>query len=350
LLRNHIQNQGHIARFGGDEFVVLFEHMPFDQVHAICKTLCQIIDDFRFGESGQVFDVTASLGLVYIDYQVTSEEVLARADSACYDAKKKGKNRLVVYQPQDSELKQLVDDSNWASRIRQALRQQQFEVWLQPIRNIKTREAEHYEALVRLRDPSGTYITPASFIPPAERFGIMPSLDRHILAQTVQLMNRHRDLKLSINLSGTSLVDSDLPDYIDEIFSKHHVQPRRVMFEITETAYITNMLKAQELLSYLRDQGFRFALDDFGCGFSSLAYLRNLNVDYIKIDGSFVRNLEHDRLNQTLIKSINEVAHLLQKKTVAEFVEDEASLKILEQIGVDYVQGNYLGQPAPYPG
>jgi len=336
-----------LARLGGDEFVALLQERSQDGLKRSAEKMLAGIGSIAVGDKGRVQRLKASCGMAYLSPSLTPESALARADLACYTAKRNGRNRLEIYQEEVNDLEGLIGESAWAARIPDAIASGGFELWFQPILDLKTHSINHHEALIRMRDDNGKMILPGAFIPAAERFNLIQTIDRHVMELSIIELNKYPDLKLSLNLSTHSLNDPDLPKFVIDLFRRHGIDFERVAFEVTETSIISNMRRAKKIIAALRGEGFRFALDDFGCGFSSISYLRELDFDYVKIDGSFVKNLPTEPLNQALVGAMNEIAHLLSKKTVAEFVEDEATVRLLESIGVDFGQGYFFGRPAP---
>jgi EAL domain-containing protein (putative c-di-GMP-specific phosphodiesterase class I) len=238
-------------------------------------------------------------------------------------------------------------EADWSIRIKDALKEERMEIWLQPVVPLQSKGDAYYEVLLRMRDSQGNIILPGEFLPAAERFGNMMHLDYFVMGRAIALMGEHPTLSLSINLSAKTVTDPTLPDAIHRLLTEHRVAPGRVSFEITETAMIQNLDYAKELITHIKQLGCRFALDDFGSGASSMLYLRDLPIDCLKIDGSFVRTLDKDPINRALVKSMNEVAHVLGKQTVAEYVVNAEVLKIVKELGVDYAQGWHLCEPSP---
>jgi len=336
-----------LSRFGGDEFVVLLERTTKEKTVALAEKMRQFMEGFHFHEGKHIFELNASIGIAFTDIATVGNEILTRADDACYIAKMRGRNRVEIYSPESSEINRLRHDTKWSALIKSALKKKAFELWYQPIVEIVSGKVERYEALIRLRGEDGTMILPGEFLSASARWGMMIQLDRCVIDLGVKDLARYPDLKLSINLSADSLVESTLPQFIEERFLQAGVAPERVIFEITETEVIASFARALDVLKRLRASGFLFALDDFGVGFSSMAHLRDLPVDRLKIDGIFIRTMQTEPYNRMLVKSINEIGHFLGKKTVAEFVENAEVLKNLRDIGVDYAQGNYFGAAKP---
>jgi EAL domain-containing protein (putative c-di-GMP-specific phosphodiesterase class I) len=276
---------------------------------------------------------------------------MSRADVACYTAKQQGRGLVVVYSAEDSDTSRRHMELQMAASLRESLEADRFELYVQEIRALAEGDAGHFEVLLRLRGRDGDVISPAAFIPAAERYQMMPHIDRWVLRQLLQVRGEElaalTGLNLAINLSATTLDDPGFPDYLAGLLQDTPLAAERLTFEITETTVVNQMGSVSEVLIWLREQGCKVALDDFGSGFSSFNYLKHFKVDYLKIDGSFVRNLMRSSVDHTIVESINEVAHRLNIKTVAEFVEEMALIPLLKDTGVDYVQGYAIGRPEP---
>lgn len=347
LLRNQTREGDQIARFGGDEFTILLFDVHRGEAQKAARELLALLDEFRFKVQGRSYSTSASIGIAAVTGEDTADEVMAQADAACNQVKAKGRNGLEVYRPHNEEIRLLNQEASWSILIKDALRDQRFELWLQPIRPLRGRSEPYFEVLLRMRDPDGNIVLPGAFLPAAERFGSMEQLDKYVIARAIGLLKERSRLRLSINISAKTLNDPDLPAWLEGRLRDSHVFPPRASFEITETAMIQNLVQARELILKIKELGCQFALDDFGCGASSLSYLRELPVDLLKIDGSFIHGLAHDRVNRALVKSINDAAHILGKKTVAEYVINAETLRQVERLGIDYAQGMHICEPAP---
>jgi EAL domain-containing protein (putative c-di-GMP-specific phosphodiesterase class I) len=276
------------------------------------------------------------------------------ADAACYVAKDKGNHRIHVYRAQDVALKQRQADLKWIQRIRHALEENQFRLFCQSIvpLNVPDAHTAHHEILLRMLDENGDLIRPSSFLSAAERYSLMPSIDRWVVQNALNLLNdrmkRNQQIGVfAINLSAQSLDDENFLSFVIDQFDKSVVSPSHICFEITESTAISNLMSATRFMSILRGMGCKFALDDFGRGFSSYGYLKNLQIDYLKIDGSFVRDLANDPVDHAMVESINQIGHIMGVQTIAEFVETQEALEKLIALGVDHVQGYQLGKPRP---
>ena len=335
-----------IARLGGDEFVLVLEGIPGEAGRMVAERLRQAIHEHRFDVGGRRFDLGASVGVVPIDGRLNAAALLALADSALYSAKERGRNRVVLVDASASPTP-LSEASVWASRVKDALRDRRFVLAYQPIFRLATGRAAHYEALIRLRDDSEALVAPGMFLPAAEQFGLLPQLDNWVVDQVLGLLKVREDVEIFVNLSGASLGEEGHLLSIEERIRESGIGPGRLAFEVTETTAVRDMIAAREWMRRLRDLGCRFALDDFGIGFSSFSYLQSLPADYVKIDGSFIRDLDTNLANQALVKAIDTVAHTLGKETIAEQVENPGSVDILRKLGVEFAQGFSLGEPKP---
>ena len=356
LLRGQVRKHDAVARLGGDEFAVLLEHCTRTQATAIADKLCKTMEAHRFAWEDKFFTGSVSIGLVALTSpDSTAASVMKAADAACYAAKEMGRGRVYQFDPDDAELNRYRQQVDSVAVINRALEHDRFELHAQPIRASRSHPDSaptHLEILVRMRDDHGAMISPGLFLPAAERFGLAPRIDRWVIRHTCEWFAAHRDClalieSCSINISGQSLADTDLQRFIEDQFSSHQLSAKTFCFEITETAAIASITHAQAFIAGLKRAGFRFALDDFGSGLSSFAYLKALPVDVIKIDGIFVRNIAVDCLDEAMVRSIAEVARIMDKVTVAEFVEGPAQADVLIRLGIDYLQGYGIGKPVP---
>jgi diguanylate cyclase (GGDEF)-like protein len=357
LLQELLAAGGLLARLGGDEFGVLLQDCDADFALAIAERLRLAVQELSFVWNGCAFNISISVGLVHVTEAGAMEETLRAADMACYMAKEKGRNRVQVYHPSDSELVQRVGEMAWVQRIRNGLDEQRFCLFAQEIRalNGDGPDRSHVELLLRLRDEDGKLVGPGSFMPAAERYGLMPLIDRWVVRNAFALLagrlsSAEPNLLSScaINLSGATFGDIEFVDYVRRQFEIYRVPPEVICFEITETSAIANLHSAKRFIQALKKLGCRFSLDDFGTGMSSFAYLKHLPVDYIKIDGSFVTEMLNSRTDRAMVEMIVHIAKVMGKSTVAEFVESDEILEALREIGVDYAQGYAIGRPAPF--
>jgi diguanylate cyclase (GGDEF)-like protein len=355
LLQTTLRKDDLLARLGGDEFGVLLLDCDEEQACEVAEKLRETVAGFRFFWDSRIFTVGASIGVVPIGGDsIPLATVLSAADAACYAAKDAGRNQVQVYRPENEELRQRRTEMSWVNRITHALDEGRFRLRYQPIVALPSNESalEHIEMLVSMVDESGASIGPDAFIPAAERYNLMPAIDRWVIDKALRFLGNlsdgtHRLRTCCINLSGSSLTDEHLLQYILGKLVEYSVSPRLVCFEITETATIANMNRALRLISELRARGCRFALDDFGTGLASFAYLKHLPVDFVKIDGSFVKDIVRDPVNLAIVKATNEIGHSLGIKTIAEYVEDTETLEALRALGVDYGQGFGIARPKP---
>lgn len=354
-LRQQLGSQHTLARLGGDEFGVLLRHCNETEGTACATALSEVVRHIQFPWEGKLFTVGVSIGLVMVTRNFHNlTELFSCADTACYAAKDSGRNRVHVFHDHDEKILHRQGQMQWVTRIRRAIDEQRLLLYYQPI--VAVREAvapiHHYEVLLRLRDESGNIIAPSSFIPAAERYGLMNDVDRWVVNATLDWLSAALDADVaidvfSINISGPSLIDDEFLDFVDQKLASSFVPPQHICFEITETAAITNFSKAINFISKLKNRGCRFALDDFGSGASSFGYLKNLPVDIIKIDGVFVKDILHDPIDAAMVRSIVEIGRAIGLKTVAEFAVTPDILARLRQLGVDYAQGFAIAEPRP---
>jgi diguanylate cyclase (GGDEF)-like protein/PAS domain S-box-containing protein len=333
-----------IARLGGDEFVLVLEGIPAEAGRMVAERLRRAVHEHRFEVGGRSFDLGVSVGVVPIDGRLNAAALLALADSALYAAKERGRNRVVLVDASVTPTP-LSEASAWASRVKDALRENRFVLAYQPIFRLDTGRTAHFEALVRLRDDSGGLVGPGAFLPATEQFGLLPQLDLWVVDEVLSVLVRRTDLEVFVNLSGASLGEEAHLLAIEERIRDSGVGPGRLAFEVTETTAVRDVIAAREWMRRLRDLGCRFALDDFGIGFSSFSYLQSLPADYVKIDGSFIRDLDSNLANRALVKAIDTVAHTLGKETIAEQVESHGAVQVLRELGVEFGQGFVLGEP-----
>ncbi|MFW5450432.1 MAG: putative bifunctional diguanylate cyclase/phosphodiesterase [Methylophagaceae bacterium] len=357
VLRGGLRQSDLLARIGGDEFAVLMLHCSMDDAETQLELLLAKIREFRFIYSEQSFNVGASLGLVLIDSNSTMTEALKQADSACYAAKEAGRDRLHIFTHDDEALTQRSGEMQWVSKIQQALAKNMFVLYSQEIVQIDGKgKLPHYELLIRIKDVDGSIIPPGLFLPAAERYNLAAAIDLWVVEQVLMTLNvahmEGRDIGgvYAINISGHSLGDPRFYDKIIRLIRASDFTQfgAYICFEITETAAISNITAALHFINELRAVGCQFALDDFGSGLSSFAYLKQMPIDYLKIDGMFVRDCLTDPVNLEMIDSIHGIGHVMGLKTIAEFVENEEIFEKLRELGVDYAQGYWNGPPQPW--
>jgi diguanylate cyclase (GGDEF)-like protein/PAS domain S-box-containing protein len=355
LIRSFVRASDTVSRLGGDEFGVLLENCTLDRAVEIADEMRAAIRDYRFVAREATFDIGVSIGIVAIREDSESiESLLSAADVACYSAKDLGRNRVHVYQHGTAPERHT--EMQWVSRITRAIDEDRLELYFQPIIPIGANPDRrgHYELLVRMRDESGRMVPPNAFIPAAERYNIMPMVDRWVISQALQhLAFRPNDEQpdegytLAINVSGTSLNDDKFLEFVRDAIDAHQPGEHTICFEITETAAISNLGRTVHFMNELKVRGCEFSLDDFGNGLSSFSYLQNLPVDYIKIDGNFVRNIATDHVHQCMVDAIHRVGTAMGIRMIAEHVESRQTLELLREIGVEYVQGFHIAAPAP---
>ncbi len=355
LLQTHVRQQDTLARLGGDEFGLIMEHCSLGEAARVAGELIRTIAEFRFAWEDRSFSIGVSIGLVAINEASENVTVLlSAADTACYMAKEQGRNRVHVHREDDEALERRHGEMRWAAGLPQALEEDRFQLYFQQIVPVvgHKNEAEHYELLVRMEDDGGNMILPGVFLPATERYNLSGRLDRWVISTAFRWFADHpanleRLFLCAINLSGLSLGDEKFLAFVKAQFKKWRVPPEKICFEITETVAITNLTDATVFIQSLKELGCRFALDDFGSGLSSFAYLKNLPVDFLKIDGIFVKDILDDPMDLAMVRSINEIGQVMGKQTIAEFVENEAILEKLREIGVDYAQGYGISRPEP---
>ena len=348
VIRESVRSGDVPFRLGGDEFALLLRGLGLPEATVISERVRARIEEVANSDSGEICAVGASIGIAVIDGSASEDALMAFADSACYSAKAHGRNRIEVYDGSEQSTGRSRHRKPRIAEISEALRARKLEIVFQPVVELATATVDHYEVLVSLWS-NGAILPPGEFLPTAECFRLMPEVDRQVIAKALPFLAANSLLNFSINLSGQSFQDEKLTDFIESSFDAAGVEPRRVIFEITETAMISNMAAARATRRRLGAAGFRFALDDFGTGFSSFSYLKDLGVDYLKIDGHFVRDAESDPEGWLFVEMMNDVAHRLKIFSVGEFVERESVARSLREIGVDFGQGHYFGKPSELP-
>ncbi len=355
LLRSLMRKTDTLARLGGDEFGVLLEDANLEDARELGERLRASVRQYRFGWQERIFEIGVSIGLVPITAACGDmARVLSAADAACYVAKESGRNRMHEYQPDDSALAERYGEMQWIYRIHKAFAEHRFCLYRQNIHPLRGDGSEPpiCELFIRMLDEEGRIATPAAFIPAAERYHLIASIDRWVVhAAFISLacgtLSHGDTTRFAINLSGQSVGDDSFLDYVLAEIEATGISPERIFFEITETAAVGNLAKAMHFIRVLKELGFRFVLDDFGSGLSSFAYLKNLQVDYLKIDGTFVRDMIGSSVQRALVESIHQIGQVMDIRTIAESVEDRTTLEALREIGVDYAQGYGLSMPEP---
>ena len=346
----------HLGRMGGDEFTIVLKRCDKVTANKIMERIRNELHDMRFCWDNKCFTITVSIGIVEITPQCGNVyDVLKAADTACYIAKEEGRNRIHMFDEDDKVYTQRQGEMEWVHRIYRAIETGQFVLFYQEIKNLNKEETcLHGELLIRMLDDDGNIVPPYSFIPAAERYNLMSEVDRHIVHMALSTISRYydnplvRDGMFSINLSAQSLSDDEFLNFVLLQLATTKVQPSNLCFEITETAAISNLVKATTFITTLKEKGCYFALDDFGSGLSSFAYLKNLPVDFIKIDGGFVKSMLTNALDHALVSSVNQIGHVVGMQTIAEFVETKEIEDRLHQIGIDFAQGYGIARPEPF--
>jgi len=348
LLQKQLRPFDFLARVGGDEFVALLEQVSIEETRTISERLRKSVEEFWFEHDDAVLHATISIGVATIDDSADPKTFISRADAALYAAKERGKNRVVIYpfNEGDDLGRRIADATRYVTLIRMALRDNTFELSYQPVIRLGNGERVHYEALVRMRTTDGTLIQPDDFLPIAERYGLMPQIDRWVFDEVLRELQAREHVRIFANLSALSINDEALLRYIEQRIVEAKLEPGRLAFEITESAAVADLASARNWIHRLKQLGCLFALDDFGVGFSSLGYLRALAVDYVKIDRTFIRDLDTNPTNRALVQAVNAVAHTLGKEVIAEGVETAAHAAVLLELGVEHGQGFHWGHPA----
>lgn len=356
LIKRSIRNSDLIARLGGDEFGILLSQCTLEVAERIAETIRQEVQAYRFAWEGKTFSQSLSIGMVPIDRHSESvEQILGYADIACLTAKEEGRNKIHIYDSVDSSAARRHGETQWVTRIRTALEEDRFTLYVQPISSLNDADGvqEHVEVLIRLLDEDDNLIPPGAFIPAAERFGLMPAVDHWVVEQVARFITRNRDSCLNsgrrffVNLSGHSVCDDEFLQWILLTIRERDIPAGMLCFEVTETAAISNLTSAEHFMRTLQRYGCEFALDDFGSGLSSFGYLKHLPVEYLKIDGAFVHDMLENAIDESMVEAINRIGHIMGLETIAEFVETGAILQRLEAIGVDFVQGYGICRPFP---
>lgn len=352
VLKSQIRERDTLARLGGDEFGILLENCNKQEALETAHRIRNAVKGSRFIWQGSPFEITISIGLVEVNEHVSDHhELLSCADIACYAAKDHGRNGVVWFTPDDAEYNKRRSEMQWAPRLKQAVENNQFVLYHQAMASLKGNRGPHAEFLLRLRGENGL-IAPGNFIPAAERYNLMPLVDRWVIHHVFEFLHTsklgHYTLgTYFVNLSGSTLSDPAFFEDIKRLQREFKIHPQRVCFEITETAAIDNLVDAVEFIEEIRQQGFKFALDDFGVGLSSFSYLKTIPVDFLKIDGSFVLNMLENSIDRGIVSSCNQIAKAAGLETIAEFVEHDGIRRALTEIGVDFAQGYGIAKPQP---
>ena len=355
LLEEDLSRKAVVSRLTGDDFCILLTDADSRNAMDLAQTIRKNGQSLRFLEGDKSLQITMSIGIAEFSSQTTDVgRALTTARMACEAAKDHGRDRIEVYDDQNLSIIRRHDDMQLVSQIQQALDGDEFELLAQPIMSLKDDDARpRFEILLRMRDNDGETIPTSAFFSAAERYKLMPQIDRWVtsstlarLAENSKIVGEH-DAIFSINLSGQSLSDDDILEFIDEELNENGLPPKALCFEITESAAVSNLQKAQSFIDALRERGCSISLDDFGAGLSSFAYLKNFKVDSLKIDGSFIRDITDNRISESMVAAITQVAKVMELETVAEYVESEATRELVTELGVDFAQGHAVGRPIP---
>lgn len=357
LLKSKVRSGDTLARLGGDEFAVLLHSCPLDKASQIAENIRALVKDFRFSWEGKNFEIGASIGVIAITADSGElKEILSAVDSACYVAKEQGRNRVQIFQPGDEDIVRRHGEMELTHRIRKALDENRFCLWHQPLQplNENLQHIQASELFVRMLDEHDQVIPPAMFIPAAERYQLMAGIDRWVVNAVFNAIDEgrllnHETSRYFINLSGQSLGNTDLLQFIVNRLETVNCAAEQICFEITETAAIANLAHAMNFVTVLESRGCCFSLDDFGSGLSSFAYLKNLPVDYLKIDGHFVKDMVHNPVDRAMVEAITKIGHVMGIQTIGEFVEDKETQEALKSVGVDFAQGTVIAKPKPLP-
>jgi diguanylate cyclase (GGDEF)-like protein len=353
-LKRTVNGNGIVSRFGGDEFAILASDVPKKQARAMAEKVLEDMRRLAHIEDGNIFHVHCSIGITMIDSdKFDHDELIAQADIACREAKENGRNRLKFYSMSESEAERIVADVGWVSKLRDAIDDNDFTLRFQPIVHIATGRITHHEVLLRLKTDDNKTIAPDAFLPAAVRFGLMGEIDSWLVEHAILTLAEHRqdrpDLRFSINLSANAFETDDLTGFIRKNLEKNGVPPQAVIFEITESLAVRHLSHVEKQIASLRKLGCELALDDFGTGYSSFGYLQRLPVDYIKIDGCFVRDLINNPVDQKMVRLIGEIGQEAGMRTIAEYVQGGPTLALLAELGIDLAQGYFIGRPTSVP-
>lgn len=350
ILRKGVRESDVLVRFGGDEFVIILSNCSVEEALGIGEDLRERIENLVFAESGRSFRIGASIGVTQIDGLRSVTDIVSLADMACYAAKARGRNRVELHSENDDALANLVADADWSTRIKDAMSNGKLELYFQPIVAFAGRAIICHEVLVRLLDhPEVGPVHPAAFMTSIQRSGFAARLDRFVITNAVAALAASDETALSINISGSSFASDDFGSFVSDILEQNRISPTRVIFELTESEVLANVPRAVSTMNHLKELGFRFALDDFGAGASSLNYLKSLPLDIIKIDGGFIRDLEGDPFNMAVIRSVHALSATLNIPMVAEHIETQSVCDILAGLGIQYGQGYLIGKPRTHP-
>lgn len=353
VMKNSLRKNDFIARIGGDEFSILFQNMPIEDAKIAVKTLQKSIERFAFYWEGSSFRVGASIGIVPVNYKcIEADKILQAADNACRAVKQSNTNQIRIYNIDDTEISHERSNSQSYIHISKALDNDEFTLLFQPITksNSINDKWKHFEVLIRMNSENNSLITPNRFLPTAERYNLINKIDRWVFKACIKKLDENKTLfdhvnMLAINISGATLCEPTFRKYVISIFEKYNVPAEKICFEITETVAVSNVIEANNFIDALRNLGCKFALDDFGTGFSSFDHLKNLPVDYVKIDGSFITEINSNPIDYEMVSALHKISKLMNIETIAEFVENQEIIDTLNEIGITYAQGYAISKP-----
>lgn len=353
-LQNSVGEEGIVARFGGDEFAVLASSASRRQAKSLAELILEDMRQLSHVEGDNIFHIHCSIGVTMINAEKnTPDDLIAQADIACREAKARGRNRMEFYRVSEREAEQMVADVGWMRSLRKAIDNDAFTLRYQPIVQISSGETTHHEVLLRMKADNGKLIAPDSFLPAAVRFGLMAEIDTWMIENAIKSLAEFRagnpDLRFSINLSANAFEAENLAAFVGSQLTKYEVPANCVIFEITESLAVRHLNHVEQQIAVLRELGCEVALDDFGTGYSSFSYIQQLSVDYIKIDGSFIKDLCNKRVDQKMVQLIGEIGREAGMKTIAEYVQSSEALSLLGKLGIDYAQGYFIGRPTKVP-
>jgi len=353
IFEKHIRKGSDVlARVGGDEFSLILKNCSLKKAEAIGNNICKAVEQYRFHWDNNTFSIGVSIGIAQIDNNTGSfRDIISRADSACYIAKERGRGQVVTIQTDDKDLKVLTGETQIASEIVDHLDNDKFILFCQPILNLKDNSKKQFEVLLRMTDKNGVNISPDKFISSAERYDLMARIDQWVIKNTFKTLSENinflNNLKTcTININSNSLKDETFLNYIENQFKLFDMPAAKICFEITEATTLSNTTQANLFIQHVHKLGCTVALDDFVCNSSSFSHIKNIKIDYLKIHGDFFKDITHNPVNRAMANSVNEIAHILNIKTIAEHIEDDSSLNEAVSIGIDYAQGINIDKPA----
>lgn len=349
ILQETSGKDAYLARLGGDEFGLILSETSQQEVIALAEKIKSAISNYTYQWKSKIFKLGISIGIVFVENEDDFRSVFIHADEACYVSKKLGKNKYTIYNAENFEFKKTQTELKWYDALQKTLLKGKFELWCQSINSLEPNSQSHYEILIRMRNEQGELISPALFMPSADRFGMNFAIDKQVIELFCNFYDAHREqinnTLFSINISGLSLSKDSFLPYVLNCMNKYNIDPKIICFEVTENEVIKNLEKALEFIKHVRQMGCKISLDDFGKGLTSFSYLKNIEYDFIKIDGQFIKEINKDKINKAIISSIVSIAEITEKQTIAEHIESEESLNQISALGVNFFQGNYFSSP-----